>query len=891
MRRPWNVKKTVSRTTITISGFAGFIFLLNHAAFALPVPGSQITNIASGDFVDEQGNVQVVNSNPVSLTIEKVYALTLQQNQQQVATLGAPVAFPHLLTNTGNSPDQYLLNLTQQTSAFGMTGLAIYADRNQDGLPDDTVNLNNTQVSLDTGESLAVVVIGSVPVNTTAGSQSTLTLQAISQQNPALSQLVTDVVTVVDQAVINVTKAQSISSGVNGTVITYTLTYNNTGTAAGRLSLTDLLSPSLQYQPGSAVWSSGTTLTDADDNEAAVNASNSGISYRLVNNTQVEFGLDSIAPLTSGSVSFKAVVRATADKKIPNTASYSQFNGSNTTPVKSTVTNTVMFTRQDVLGVVLNNTSAGSSNNGNPASSPDNLIVKNGVVAGQEVSFDNYVWNTGNTSDTYNLSYSASNLPACAQVQFVAADGRSPLTDSNGDGLVDTGLLASGQARLVKVLVLTTPTCSSNNVITLDVLARSATDSTASDPVRNQINQIASQGVTDLYNANGSGSGVGNIDNNGTAWLSKPVVAGQTTAFPLVISNTGTSSNNYNLYVSATAISPNSLTSVTSLPAGWEVKFYQGDATCSTLGKQLVNSGNIAAGTSSTYCAVVSAPVNASQTELPLWFSIASPINGQGDVIRDQVTLPQARRLELTTDQQGQVPAGGTTVYLHTLKNIGVVTEGQNTGDVLLTLQALNANDGFSYTLYFDANSNGLLDSTDPVVSDLHSIAASGLSPNQSVQLLVKVQAPASATNSVQSQVQLVVTPTGQVNGLTASSTQNTDITTVSPNQLRLTKAQAKDELCNSSNFASLTYSTTGVQVKPNQCVVYRLTVRNEGSEKVDAVIVQDMVPAYTTLRSPPGASVSQGTVSVTSGQIAGNVGTLLPQQQASLYFSIRVNP
>jgi hypothetical protein len=37
------------------------------------------------------------------------------------------VAFPHLLTNTGNSPDQYLLTLTQLSSAFSMTGLSVYA--------------------------------------------------------------------------------------------------------------------------------------------------------------------------------------------------------------------------------------------------------------------------------------------------------------------------------------------------------------------------------------------------------------------------------------------------------------------------------------------------------------------------------------------------------------------------------------------------------------------------------------------------------------------------------------------------------------------------------------------------------------------------------------------
>lgn len=885
-----------TKKMIKNTGSLAILCLVSYATHALIVPGSQITNIASGDYVDALGNTQVITSNPVSLTVQKVYALSLKENQQQVATLGAPVTFPHLLTNTGNSPDQYLLTLSQINSAFSLTGLAVYADRNQDGMADDNVNLNGTQVSLNAEESLALVIVGSVPATASIGNQSSISLKATSQQPAALSQLVTDLVTVVDQAVINVTKLQSISTGTSGTVITYTFAYTNTGTAAGRLVLVDPLDSSLSYQANSGAWSNGSTLTDADDNEASVNPSNANINYKLVGANQIEFAIANIDPLTSGSVSFKVSVKPTANPKISNTASYSQYNGVDPVAVKTTKTNTVVFSLQQQLGVVLNNKSASNSNNGNPNSAPDNLISKTGVIAGKPVIFDNYVWNTGNTSDTYNLTYSQTNLPSCAQVQFVTADDQTPFTDSNGDGVVDTGLLAAGQARAVKVRVTTTPTCNSTTVINIDMVATSVTNSTISDAIRNQINQIASQGVTDLYNANGSGTGVGVVDTNGVALFSKSIVAGQSTVFPLVINNTGTNNNNYTLYASGTAINLNNLNTVTSLPAGWTVRFFEGDASCSNLTQQIVNSGNIAAGSSKTYCAQVTAPINATQitptqASLPLWFAILSPINAQGDVIKNQVNLAQARQFNLTNDQQGQIQIGGTAVYLHTLKNIGAVTEGQNVGDVLLSLQPLTATDGFSYSVYFDANNNGSLDGTDFIVTDLNSIAATGLAPDQSVQLLVKVQAPSNATNGMASQVKLIVMPTGQVSGLSATSVQNTDTTTVNPNQLRLTKAQVKDALCDSTNFASLAFGTTSVSVKPNECVVYRLSVRNDGVAKVDDVKIQDTVPAYTSLRTPPGVSVTQGTVNTVSGQITGNVGSLLPQQEASLYFSILVNP
>ena len=880
-----------TKKMIKNTGSLAILCLVSHAAHALIVPGSQITNIASGDYTDALGNILVINSNPVSLTVQKVFALTLIEDQKQISTLGAPVTFPHLLTNTGNSPDQYLLNLSQVTSTFALSGLAVYADRNQDGVADDNVNLNGTQVSLNAGESLALVIVGSVPATANIGNQSSISLKATSQQNSALSQLVTDLVTVVDQAVINVTKSQSVSTGTNGTVITYTLAYTNTGTAAGRLMLADLLDSSLSYQANSGTWSSGSALTDADDTEASVNPSNSNINYKLVGTNQIEFAIANIDPLTSGSVSFKVNVKPTASPKISNTASYSQYNGIDPVAVKTTKTNTVVFSLQQQLGVVLNNNPSSSSNNGNPNSAPDNLNIKANVAVGTPVIFDNYVWNTGNTSDSYNLSYSASNLPSCAKVQFVGADGQTPLTDSNGDGIVDTGSLAAGQARAIKVRVTTTPTCSTTNVINIDVVARSIANSSISDPMRNQIDKIIVQGATDLYNANGSGTGVGVVDANGVALLSKPIVAGQSTVFPLVINNSGTSNNNYTLYVSGTAIDLNNPNGVTGLPVGWSVRFFEGDASCSNLTQQIVNSGNIAAGTSKTYCAQVIAPSNATQASLPLWFAILSPINAQGDVVKNQVTLSQLRQFNLTNDQQGQIQIGGTAVYLHTLKNTGAVIEGQNIGDVLLSVQSLSATDGFSYSLYFDANNNGSLDSTDFIVTDLNSIAAGGLSPDQSVQLLIKVQAPSSATNGMASQVKLIVTPTGQVSGLSATSVQNIDTTTVNPNQLRLTKAQVKDALCNSTNFASLTFGTTSVSVKPNQCVVYRLSVRNDGVAKVDDVKIQDTVPAYTSLRTPPGVSVTQGTANTANGQITGNVGSLMPQQEASLYFSILVNP
>lgn len=259
-----------------------FLLLLSGTSWALPQPGSQITNIATGEFADEQNNLQLIDSNPVSLTIQKVLALDLSQDQQQIGNIGAKLNFPHLLTNMGNSVDDYQLTLTQASDDnFDLSSVAVYADRDQNGLPDDNVNLLGSTVRLEAGKSLAVVVAGTVPVTASSAQQARFVLTATSTQNNTLLDTVNDTATVVDDAVLQVTKAQSISSGIGNSEITYTLTYTNTGTAPGKLLVRDILNGNLQYKVGTAVWANGSgALTDV--NEGNESGANSGINYRVV---------------------------------------------------------------------------------------------------------------------------------------------------------------------------------------------------------------------------------------------------------------------------------------------------------------------------------------------------------------------------------------------------------------------------------------------------------------------------------------------------------------------------------------------------------------------------------------------------------------------------------
>ena len=869
-----------------------FLFFFSLEAHAFPQPGSYISNVASGDYTDEMGNVLLVNSNPVALEVQKTYSLTLVQNQNQYGVVGGAVNLPHVLTNTGNTADRYTLGLVQSsTDNFDLSNVKVYADRDQNGLPDNTEDLLVGSIELNAGQSLAVVIVGSIPTNVSFNQLSSLDLKAVSQQNATLSAQVTDTIRVVDDAVISLVKAQSTSEGNIGDLITYTLTYRNTGTATRRVVLQDVLDDSLEYVSGSAVWNQNSTaLTDANDTEGSANT---GISYQLKpDGKSLEASITAVAPLTSGTLAFKANVKQGAANKIPNTAGFVQYDTDSTTVKLSSFSNTVIYNLAAVYGVVLNNKSSSATNVGNPNNSPDNLVIQASLKPGQEVFFNNYVWNIGNTTDTYNLSYSSNNLPSCAKVNFYTQDGKTLLTDTNGDGKVDTGSISNAAVKQIQVGVSASTGCSSSvSNINIDVVATSIASSTVSDPIRNQITALtAASSSSDLYNADQSGLGVGIVDNAGQPLRTVKVTSGKA-VFPLVAKNNSTQANNYNLYASFSAIDVANIMPTTK--TGFSVKFYEGDASCQTVGKQITNTGTLGAGASKAYCAVIDVDVSQQNFTAPIWFAIQSPVNQQADSIKNQIESNVARLLTLTNDQQGQVSVGGTIVYAHTLKNLGNIAEGANAGSQVNLKVVPLRNDGFVYTLYYDANKNGQIDSADQIISATTSLnqllGSAGLLAQADIQLLLKVQAAPSATEGVVSQADIVV-EVSDFNGIHLDNLKNTDVTTVATGHLQLVKTQAANSGCTTTNLASLSYSTQLVSVKPNQCVVYKLTLKNDGGSVVKNVQFNDVVPAYTSLVGTP-VIVPSGTNLSSGDKVSALVSSLDPSQEANFYFVIRVNP
>ena len=302
--------------------------------------------------------------------------------------------------------------------------------------------------------------------------------------------------------------------------------------------------------------------------------------------------------------------------------------------------------------------------------------------------------------------------------------------------------------------------------------------------------------------------------------------------------------------------------------------------------------------------AVVTPPANAPAGNQEVIFKVTSPATGLSDVMSDKVTVQAKRVLGLQNDRTGQVAPGGTVVYKHILTNNGNIVEGAGGTGLPFTLTNDQQANGWVTTLYIDNNNDGLVDAGDTLVSgtDLAAaIGSAGIVQDGSVNLLIKVQAPTSATAGTQSSVVFTINPV-DVFSQHVNPLVNTDLTTVTTGQVRLVKEQALVDCTTGTTSTPITYTQNTVSAKPGQCVRYRITATNDGNLDVTNVVISDQTPSYTKLKAvASGAGQSplttNATLSSTSIQTEGATGTvaaektpLTPTSSAALEFVIKVD-
>ncbi len=854
---------------------AGTMALMANPVLAAPAAGTSIGNQASASYTDASNTPRTVTSNMVTAIVQQVASLTLAQSSSRTVSTGSQVSYPLTLTNTGNGNDSFNLG-SSQSGAFSFTAVVFYADLNGDGVADNTVAITATP-TLAMGEVFRFVAVGTVPNTASSGNTNSLIVTATSVFSSGISANVTETTTVTSNAVVNVSKSMSAGAGLAGSgPHTVTLTYNNGGnTAATTVQLRDLLPSGMTYVANSARWSAtgATVLTDASSSDAQGSGPTVTYDFGVTAANQVTAVISSVAPGQSGTITFQVSINSfstvTATGQLAgllnNTANYSYNDGA--AVIGPVNTNTFAFTVSPVSAVTITGQTVASA------------------TQGSTVVFTNVVRNNGNASDSFDISLSGSGFPSGTSFQLYQADGVTPLLDTNGTGVPDTGALASGATYNV-VVRATLPTTATGGPFSVSKTATSRLDASKTASVSDTLTSIVANSV-DLTNV----AAIGGVGVTGVGagpeipvQTSNSANPGSTTRFTLFVNNTSAVADTYDL-----SASTNSSFGTLVLPSGWTVVFRD------TGGAVVTNTGVINAGANRQVFADVTIAANQAAVPAPgqlLYFRVLSPSSNAVDRVTDAVVVNTVRNLQIAPSNTGQVFAGSSVVYAHTLTNAGNVTE--NGGASTITLGLADSQASFSSIVYLDANANGVIDAGDTVINapaDLGGIAAGA-----SLRLLVRVSATAGAAAGTADTTTLTVTTAGSINATAAPAVvSTTDTTAVIAGNLVLLKEQALDADCNGAADTAFSNANITVGATPGACVRYRVTITNIGTASVLSVVLSDATPANTTYHATVAAATSVGSITAptagTTGTVSATVGSLAAGASAVVSFGVRINP
>ena len=889
----------LTQLAASIALVAGSAAFISSAHAAAPAAGTSISNVASATYTDSTGASKSVNSNIVTTTVSPVGSITLVANRTATANPNALVSLSHTLTNNGNSSDTITLSVANIANGPGsddydFSGLKVYQDTNNDGTPDGAPIVIGTAtgtITLAAGQSVNLIVEGTTSATAAANNTGQWTLTAESGRTDvvtggALTASNTDTVTIINGAVISLTKSASVSL-IDATKatdadreVTYTLVYRNTGNStATNVLVTDVLDAKLQYVTGSAQLM-GVGQTDADNETED--------KYKFVGNT-LTLKIPSLAPNTTGTLTFKArVVQDTDPTLIKNTAEVDPGTGAKTPSNDNYVEVAKIFK-----GTINDSDANNYADGANPGAPLDNQITIANLLQGQVAVFGTaapeeiVIHNTGNFADEFNVSATNITLPNGAGTGIVTlyqADGVTPFTS--------TGTIAKGgKYKLVAKITLPASYANAANPnLTATLLVKPKSNPAQTADTLDLIITKVTPATVDLHNGtgadqDGSGAAVGSGKDANKYANEASVLPGNSVTFPLQVDNLGSVSDNFNLSH--------------NLPAGWDVKFYIADAAgTGPTGSPITNTGNIIQGGNTKLVVVVTPPAGETARNVDANFTVRSASTNLTDTLSNRVIVQADRKLVLNQDRIGQVAPGGTVVYKHTLTNNSNLVEGETAAGIPFTLTSSNTD--WAASLYIDNNNDGLIDANDTLVTGtaLTFPGNAGIAKGATVNLLVKVQAPVNATVGTQNPVVLTFNPV-DYNGITHDPLKNTDLTTVTEGQVRLVKGQA---LVDCTTGIAASYTQAAVSAKPGQCVKYRIVATNEGNATVTDVVISDNTPSYTQLNVTSGeagtdvtatGATLQNSITYTNGYkgtISAAQASFAPNATASLEFVIKVD-
>ena len=458
--------------------------LLNES-WAISKSGTVISNTAICTYVSPDGNRYTQLSNTVETVVAQVYGVLIEPNKLELdSSPGSFVEFPFLLENTGNGKDRFTVAVENLSGDSGdLKNCQIFYDENGNGKVDIGEKPISETDTLQPGQVVSLVLRGKVPVDILKGR---IDLQIIGRSlgdktKEDSNNLYSVVIS--EGGFLTIKKYSNMSKVKPGERFSYTVSFENTGSKdiKGARLFTDF------DNDGSPEERRGILVFDALPNgfifkNLYTNLFNWVVVYKGTRDSywkrtisDISGSLKYVGLLSPENAEFSASEfgKFTIDGYLSSSFSGTVLKNkayglySSNGKRKFAESNTAVVNVEPLIKVIVDDTDdgIGYSGSGKPDDQDDLTIIK-GISTDSWAVFKNEAWNLGSRTDVVNLTVDKSlsqNLSGLT-VKFYDTSGRV-LTDSDGDGLPDTGPIPPGGRKVFYTKVFIPPNYSQNSFL------------------------------------------------------------------------------------------------------------------------------------------------------------------------------------------------------------------------------------------------------------------------------------------------------------------------------------------------------------------------------------------------------------------------------------------
>jgi uncharacterized repeat protein (TIGR01451 family) len=854
----------------------GLALLVLGTALAMTPAGTQIQNQASASYIDSAGQPRTTTSNLVVTVVQQVYSFTITPDgtetdppppgpgQIKTALPGAQVIFNYVVTNTGNGTDTINLSTDQGTADdfdFDPASIRIYLDANCNGNLDPGETTSITSVTLGAGQQACVIVTATIPPGTPSGQYGNLNLVGTSAGGPTDNDNWARALASTQAALTAFKSASPTGPVAPGGTITYTISGANVGgspaygypvtvdgTPRNGILIEDTIPAGLTVTQVSGSAGAGTVRFIYYDGTAWTElTSTTGLSIVGGGNKKVGMlieGPGAFFPVGAGyTFSFQATVpsSAPAGTSYPNSATVkfdANGDGDADDPGETVTTNTTTNTVAAAYNVAVGpfgfpqGSATGTYTVGGytVTRSGDQQTIAS-VNSGTTVIFRHTLKNTGNTADSFTLSFSVAPTGTGWACSLVADDLTTPISGPVGPVAANSDFNFALKCQVPA-------TYTSSTAVTITITATSVGDPSKSDTTTDVVSAVADGFRFDLYGGLTAPYQVGKTpdglqhtsDDTSTTRPFIPTTTanpGTSVTYRLRVENRNPNNqaDNYLLLVQP----------VLNFGQVDSILFYA-DANDDGIpdGAPISNTGLVNFGDTFKYLAVVTLKANAAPVSVGFNFAAQSTASASEglDWVYAQIDVNLVAQVTLDPDRSGTVTSPGTIQYTHTLTN------NSNTG-----LSCYVGGDGGSYgwTYQYSTDGNSWYSALGNV-----SVGANGGTQTIYVRVLVPAGEPIGRTdvNTVQARC-FVTYPSDPLATTPDAQDTATETTTVVGGELRVTK-RAKTYV----DTGPAERDANGATAYPGDVIEYTIEAENIGTGNLTNVKISDPIPAYTTFVS-----------------------------------------